>query len=106
MNQHIITRAIAHAFATAAYIALVASGMFYMPKVLHLENTPDTVLAPIAALSLFVLSAAITSFLVFGFPLLWYIDGKRKEAVWLFGATIVALSMVTLSIFIAIALIR
>lgn len=52
-------------------------------------DKPDTVFAPIMALMLFVLSAAVTASLVLGRPILWYIDGKKKEAVQLLFSTLV-----------------
>ncbi len=56
----------------------------------------NTILAPIALLMLFVFSAALTGFLIFGKPALMYIDGKKKEAVALLGYTLIILSGTTL----------
>jgi hypothetical protein len=51
-------------------------------------------------LLLFVTSAAITGFLVFGKPVMLYIDGKKREAVSLLGYTIGILFLITLVVFI------
>ncbi len=51
-------------------------------------------------LLLFVTSAAITGFLVFGKPAMLYIDGKKKEAISLLGYTIGMLFLITLIVFI------
>lgn len=88
MNKKVIKQAAVGALGTSLYIALIASVLFYAPRVFHTENTPDTVLAPIAVLCLFVFSAALTGFLMLGRPVAWYIDGKKKEALSLLGWTL------------------
>lgn len=88
MHNKIIKYASLNALGTALYIALIASVLFYAPKVFHTENTPDTVLAPIAVLCLFVFSAALTGFLMLGRPVAWYIDGQKKEALSLLAWTL------------------
>jgi hypothetical protein len=100
MSVNIIKQAAFNALGTLLYIALIASGLFYAPKIFHTENTPDTVLAPIAILSLFVFSAALTSFLIFGRPILWYLDGKKKEAMMLFIWTLGIFLSITVAAFI------
>jgi hypothetical protein len=55
----------------------------------------NTFLAPIAMLLLFVFSAALTGFLVFGQPAILYLDGKKKEALTLLGYTLGILSGLT-----------
>lgn len=92
-----ITRAFIDAIGTAAYIVLVASFMFSLRV---LSPKEDIVIIPIAMLLLFVTSAAITGFLVFGKPVMLYIDGKKREAVSLLGYTIGILFLITLIIFI------
>ena len=49
---------------------------------------------------LFVLSAAITSYLMLGKPAQWYIDGKRKEALSLLAQTLGFFFIVTLAVLI------
>jgi len=83
------------AIGTAVYVSLIASVMFFAEKGLLGSNR--TILIPIAMLMLFVFSAAFTGFLVFGRPIIWYWDGKKKEAL--------ALLFYTLGIFLAITLI-
>ena len=80
---------------TAAYIVLVVSLIFFFGG--RFPEDGKTVFAPIAMLMLFVFSAAFTSALVFGRPVIWYIDGKKKDAV--------KLLVYTLGIFLAITLI-
>jgi len=94
----IITRAFIDAIGTAAYIILVVSFIFSLQM---FSSQPEkTVLIPISMLLLFVCSAAITGFLVFGKPIMLYIDGKKREAVSLLGYTLVILGLITLISFI------
>lgn len=44
---------------------------------------------PLFFLLLFVISAAITSLLVFGKPILLYLEGLKKEALVLLGVTVI-----------------
>ena len=87
MKKEILEYAFVNALLTASYIALLMSFLFYVPKHFFPEE-PNTVLVPIMMLMLFVFSAAVTSGLVLGRPLLWYLDGKKKEAVSLFISTL------------------
>lgn len=74
------------AFGQGAYIFLVALLMRGAER--YLSGTPDNILAPITFLTLFVLSAAVSGALVLGKPILLYIEGKKKEALELFGFTL------------------
>ena len=51
-----------NAFSAALYITVVASMMFYGPKIAGLIDDKDNVLAPITVLSLLVLSAAVMGY--------------------------------------------
>jgi len=93
----IITRALINAISTAIYIILVASLLFSFQTS---TPTKDIIIIPIAMLLLFVCSAAITGFLVFGKPAMLYLDGKKKEAISLLSYTIGILFLITLISFI------
>lgn len=101
MKNAILKFAALNALGTALYIALVASLFFYAPHLFG--NTKDTVLIPIAMLLLFVVSASVTGSLVLGRPILWYLDGKKKEAVALFMATVGCLFLLTCIAFAVLA---
>ena len=60
----------------------------------------DSLIDPIAVLTLFVLSAAITGSLILGKPVLMYMNGSKPEAIKLFFYTIgwLALAMIILII--------
>lgn len=55
----------------------------------------NVALVPITLLLLFVFSAALTSFLIFGKPAQMYIDGKKKEALSLLTQTLIFFSIIT-----------
>ena len=96
MNK-IIKHAFIDAFGTVIYIILIVSFMYSLQSIAPKE---DIILVPIAMLLLFVFSAALTGVLVFGKPILWYIDGKKKEAISLMGYTLGILLIITLLVFI------
>jgi len=64
----------------------------------------QSVLSAVAFLLLFVVSAAITGYLVFGQPILYYLDGQKKEALGLLGYTVFWLISVTGLILIILAI--
>ncbi|PJE50742.1 MAG: hypothetical protein COV29_03345 [Candidatus Yanofskybacteria bacterium CG10_big_fil_rev_8_21_14_0_10_36_16] len=88
MKNKIVKTALINTLLTAGYVILVASFMFYAPRILNFDKGPDTVFAPILMLLLFVLSAAITGWLVFGKSVMWYLDGFKKEALSLLSHTL------------------
>ena len=69
---------IINAGAGVLYIVVVASVMYYGTQ---FSGTNDnSVLAPIAALSLFSLSAAVMGFLFLSEPLQLFLENQKKEA--------------------------
>ena len=86
-----------NAVAASAYIIAVAFIMFYGTK--HAPPS-DSILAPIAVLSLFTLSAAVMAY-VFGYqPVLMLLDSKKKEALELFLKTVGVFAAITFAILI------
>ncbi|MBI5045747.1 MAG: hypothetical protein HZC14_01935 [Candidatus Niyogibacteria bacterium] len=47
-------------------------------------------------LSLLVFSAALVGILIFGRPLLWYLDGKKQDAVYLLACTLAIFLAITI----------
>jgi len=82
-----------NAFVAVFYIAAVASVMFFGSN--HVDQSPSIV-APIALISLFTLSAAVMGYIFLYQPFLLFIDGKRKEAVDLFLKTTAAFATITI----------
>jgi len=99
MNK-IIKRAVIDAILTTLYIILVALFMFYLQS--NALKEKDIVLIPIAMLLLFVFSAGLTGFLVFGKPIMLYLDRKKKDAVFLAVWTLGILFIITLIVFLAL----
>lgn len=97
MNK-IIRQAFIDAIGTTLYIIIIVSFMFYLQA--SAPKASNIVLIPIAMLLLFVFSAALTGFLVFGKPVMLYLDGKKKEAISLIGYTLIFLFVITVIIFI------
>ena len=85
----------------------VAVGLYIVLVVMVISNGErifggdKSVFIPITMLLLFVTSAAITSSLVFGRPIWWYLKGEKKEALklaiftigWLFVFTVLLLAI-------------
>lgn len=104
MNKKLIKLGFFHALGQAAYIGFVALLMSGAER--FLSNTPDNILMPITFLLLFVFSAAISGALILGRPILFYLDGKKKEAVELFGFTLLWLFVFFILMLIALITFR
>ena len=74
------------------YIVIVASVMFY--GVNHKESV-NSVIVPITMLSVFTLSAAVMGYIFLYHPLIFYLDGKKKEAINLFLKTLGSFAIIT-----------
>jgi hypothetical protein len=95
--------AFTHSIGIVAYIALVSVFMFYGEEFFGKE---DTYLMPIVFLSLFTLSAAVVGSLMFGKPVMLYLNGKKRDAVQLVGATIGFLAVEVMVLLIALGISR
>jgi len=91
-----------HAVGTALYIVAVALFLNNVPQ--FLRSLPNEILIGAAMLLLFVFSAAFTGTMILGRPVLWYLEGKKKEAVSLLLTTLAMLFLITLLAFVALAL--
>lgn len=92
MNQ-LLKIAVKNSLATSLYIFLVGAFMFFGSE--SKFGRANTILIPVTMLLVFVLSAAVTSFLVFGKPAQMYVDGKKKEAITLVGYTLASFAVIT-----------
>ncbi len=95
MKNPILKRALINALATALYIIVVASFLFYAPKFFG-PSRGNTVLVPIVLLLLLVFSAAFTGALIFGQPVLLYMEGKKGESLSLLVYTLGILLAITI----------
>lgn len=74
-----------HALSAGAYIILIVNLINFFGR----KNVPeDTILAPIAMLSLLVLSVAFMAFVFLYEPVKLFGEGKKKEALDFFGKTL------------------
>lgn len=102
--DQIAKRGMLHALAALLYVAAVAA---LMTNAQALFGPDEPVfLAPVAMLMLFVLSAAVMASLVFGKPAMLYVDGKKKEAITMVAWTIGTLAVLTLGVFLFMAMQR
>lgn len=83
---------IINALGATLYIVFVASIVYYGPM---LVDKVDSVIAPIAFLSLFVLSAACMGFIFLYQPFQLFLEGEKKESVTLFLKTLTAFAIST-----------
>lgn len=93
----LIQRSFLNALGTVAYVAVVATLMSNGEKIF---GQMSDILGPITILTLFVLSAAVTSSLVLGKPILMYLNNQKNDAVRLFIYTLgwLALAIIILMI--------
>ena len=75
-----------NAIAAFVYILAVVLVMSSLERLTG--GREDGLLAPVAFLSLFTLSAAVMASLFFGKPAMLYVDGKKKEALMMLCWTI------------------
>ena len=81
-----------NALSATLYISLIAFVMFYGLK--NADHS-ESVVIPIAMISLFTLSAAVMGYIFLSQPLQLYLDGKKKEAVNLFMRTVGIVAVIT-----------
>ena len=92
--QEITRYALINSVGTALYIILIVSFMYLGVK--GIFGREETILIPIAMLMLFVFSAAFTGALVFGRPIMWYLDGKKRQALSLIFYTLGFFLLITI----------
>ncbi len=87
-----------NALLASGYVVLVISCIFGASQLVG--NEAESLLFPIAGLSVFVLSAAVMAYIFFYQPVLMLIDGARQAAVKLFLQTVGIFACITTVIFI------
>ena len=92
-TSNIFQKAATNALATAVYVTVV--GLF-MSHASSIFGEHDKVVTPVVVLMLLVLSAAVTGSLLFGAPAMYYVDGKKKEALQLLAYTLASFAVLTL----------
>jgi hypothetical protein len=100
--RNITKYALLNALGASLYVILVASFIYSMSN--GFLGNVNTIFIPIAMLMLFVFSAAFTGILILGRPVIWYLDGKKKEAVYLLFYTLFIFFIITLIAFLLLIL--
>jgi hypothetical protein len=85
-KSELAKQSLAYSVGVVIYIFLVA---LLMTNGQRLFGKVDNVISGVAMLLLFVFSAAVTGSLIFGKPILMYLDGAKKEAVKMLIYTII-----------------
>ena len=88
-----------NALLASLYIVLVASIMFYGIKAVGPTNS---IIVPIAMISLFTLSATVMGYLFLYQPFQLYFDNHKKEATNLFLKTVALFVIITIAILAAL----
>lgn len=91
-----------NALSASAYIILVVSIINLLSS--KFRDTPDTFGAPVMALFLFTLSAAVMVYVFLYQPFQLFMDGKKHEAANLFVRTIGIFAVLTVLVFILLLL--
>jgi hypothetical protein len=81
-----------NALAASLYIVFIALVMFFGTK---FTGPNDSIIAPMAVISLFTLSAAVMGYLFLYQPAQLYFDNKKKQAVSLFLQTVGVFGVIT-----------
>lgn len=103
-KKTIIKYAFAHAIGAAIYIALVVAFISNAERIFG-QTGDNNPLNTMVFLLILVISAAVMGLLIFARPIMWYLDGIKKEAVALAIYTIgflVLIAAVIVSILILI----
>src|SRR3974390_647789 len=95
--KSILTAALLNALSTALYVTVVGSFLFYAAQMRLGQGR--TILVPIAMLMLLVFSAALVVVLIFGRPLLWYLEGRKQDSLLLVAGTLAILFAITVAAF-------
>lgn len=82
-----------NALVASGYIVFVVFLITYGPT--FVREKPDTILAPIAMLSLLVFSVAFMGYTFIFQPAMMYIDGEKREAIQLFTKTLFVFAIIT-----------
>lgn len=88
MQKKSIRTALMLALGEVGYITLVALFFRTMEKYFSGQPDPPAPFGMVIILTLLVISAAVSGALILGKPILLYLEGKKKEAIQLFGLTL------------------
>lgn len=101
-NGKILKQGLLSAGLATIYVGLVSAFMAHAEKIFGGKEPGP--LGPVVFLLLFVVSAAVMGLLIFGRPIMMYIDGKKREAVELLISTIAFLAAITVLLLITLTM--
>lgn len=103
-DKDTVKQSLTYASLAILYVAAVATFMQNAERIFG--PGPDSPLAPVAFLLLLVVSAATMGALIFGKPVMLYIDGRKREAVATVICTIASLAAFTVLLIVAMTATR
>lgn len=86
MNSKMLTHSLLNSLGVVVYVLGVATIMNNAQRIFG--NGPGTVLTGVVFLMLFSVSAAVVGSLVFGYPVVLFLNGQKREAVRALATTI------------------
>jgi len=101
LDKNILKQSLSFSGLAVLYVAAVATVMQNAEKIFGPDDKSP--LIPIGMLLLLVVSAATMGMLIFGKPIMLYLDGKKREAVTMVGYTIGSLAIFTVLVFLVLA---
>ncbi len=102
LDTKVVKHSLLYAASAVLYVTLVATLMNNAQRIIG--DQEKGAFAPIGFLLLLVVSAATMGLLIFGKPVMLYIDGKKREAVTMVICTIGFLATFTVLLFVTVAL--
>ena len=104
LDKTILKQSLIHSAFAVLYVAAVVTFMQNAER--FLGSDAENPAAPVAFLLLLVVSAATMGMLIFGKPVMMYLDGKKREAVTMACYTISSLAAITVLLIVAMAAAR
>jgi len=101
-NSKIALNGLLHAAGTVVYIALISLLLYYGGRIFG----NNSILSIISILSLLVLSATIIGALMLGRPVMWFLNGAKKEAIKLFSFSLIWLLLFTVIFLLVMAVLK
>jgi hypothetical protein len=96
-------KSLMNAFSVAVYVAAIA---YLMQNGERFFGKTNNFFGGFAFLLLFVVSAAIVGYQVFGQPVTMYLDGKKKEAITMASQTIGWLTAIIVVVLVILSIIK
>lgn len=100
MNNKLLARGLFHALGVFIYVLLVVTLMTNLERIFG--SIPARFWGPVAMLLLFVVSAAVVGLLIFGKPVMMYLNGSKPDAIKMLLSTLGWLVLIVALVFVGI----